>query len=248
MRRSFLFGAAVILAVAGGSGLATGQATAANQGRGPVLLGCNGSTARCPAGAGPYYRAVQGAIDAARPGDWILIYPGVYHEKSKRWPTVGVWIDKPDLHIRGLNRDRVIIDGSNGTAAHPCPSAAAVQDFTPRDGIVVFKASGVTIQNLTVCDYLAGPSGHGNQIWWDGGHGSGTIGLGSFSGSYLTATSRYAPANLHSQQLAQYGIFAGNSRGPGLITHSYASNMADGPSTWGRAAGSAIPRSPTTPA
>jgi hypothetical protein len=193
------------------------------------LLVCNGSTAPCPAiprAAGPYYRTVQAAVDAAQPGDWILIYPGVYHEKSKEWPTAGVWIDKPDLHIRGLDRGRVIIDGSNGTAAHPCPSAAAEQDFTARDGIVVFKASGVTIQNLTVCDYLSGPSGHGNQIWWDGGYGTGKIGMGSFSGSYLTATSQYAPATGR-QNLAQYGIFADNSSGPGLITNSYASNMAD---------------------
>jgi hypothetical protein len=226
MWRSLVFSTAVILAVAGGSILAPGQATAASQGRG-VLLVCNGSTAPCPAAAGPYYRTVQGAVDAAQPGDWILIYPGVYHEKSAQWPTAGVWIDKPDLHIRGLNRNRVIIDGSNGSAAHPCPSAAAEQDFTPRDGIVVFKASGVTIQNLTVCDYLSGPSGHGNEIWWDGGFGSGTIGMGSFSGSYLTATSQYAPASLTGGNLAQYGIFANNASGPGLITHSYASNMAD---------------------
>ena len=68
MQRSFLFGAAVILAVAGGSGLATGQATAADQGPGAVLLVCNGSTARCPAmapAAGPYYRTVHGAVVAA---------------------------------------------------------------------------------------------------------------------------------------------------------------------------------------
>ena len=124
-----------------------------------MLLVCNGSTVRCPAlqrSARPYYRTVQGAVDAARSGDWILIYPGVYHEKSKQWPTAGVWIQKPNLHIRGLDRNRVIIDGSKGTAAHPCPSAAAQQDFAPRDGIVVSKTSGVTIQNLTVCDYLAG--------------------------------------------------------------------------------------------
>lgn len=74
MRRSFLFGAAVILTVAvtvaGRSSLATGQATAANQAPGAVLLVCNGSTARCPTiprAAGPYYRTVQGAVDVARP-------------------------------------------------------------------------------------------------------------------------------------------------------------------------------------
>ena len=195
-----------------------------------MLLVCNGSTVSCPAlpsSAAPYYRTVQAAVSAARPGDWILIYPGVYHEKSKQWPTAGVWIQKPDLHIRGLDRNRVIIDGSNGTAAHPCPSAAAQQDFTPRDGIVVWKASGVTIENLTVCDYLAGNFDHGDEIWWNGGDGSGTIGLGAYSGSYLTATSEYAPPKLNSPQLAQYGIFVSNSRGPGLITNSYASNMAD---------------------
>ena len=241
MRHAFLSGAVLILAIAGCTGPATQHATtaspagnspgspAASQGSG-VLLVCNGSTVACPAlprSAGPYYRTVQGAVDAARSGDWILIYPGVYHEKSRRWPTAGVWIQKPDLHIRGLDRNRVIIDGSNGTAAQPCPSAAAQQDFTPRDGIVVWKVSGVTIQNLTVCDYLAEGGDHGNEIWWNGGDGSGTIGLGSYSGSYLTATSEYAPAKLNSPQLAQYGIFVSNSSGPGLITNSYASNMAD---------------------
>src|ERR1700730_1121656 len=241
MRHAFLFGAALIFTIAGCTSPATQHATTASPAgnsssppavsQGPsVLLVCNGSTVRCPAlprPAKPYYRTVQGAVDVARPGDWILLYPGVYHEKSRQQPTAGVWIQKPDLHIRGLDRNRVIIDGSNGTAAHPCPSAATQQDFTPRDGIVVAKTSGVTIQNLTVCDYLAGDGHHGNEIWWNGGDGSGTIGLGAYSGSYLTATSEYAPAKVNSPQLAQYGIFVSNSSGPGLITDSYASNMAD---------------------
>jgi hypothetical protein len=207
-----------------GSPAASGQAPG-------IRLVCNGSTVRCPAlpsSAAPYYQTVQSAVNAARPGDWVLIYPGVYHEKTEQFPTAGVWIQTPGLHIRGLDRNRVIIDGSNGTAAQPCPSAAAQQDFTPRDGIVVSKASGVTIENLTVCDYLAaGDTGHGNEIWWNGGDGTGTIGLGAYSGSYLTATSEYAPAQESSPQLAQYGIFVSNSSGPGLITNSYASNMAD---------------------
>ncbi len=110
----------------------------------------------------PAYRSVgalstvQSAVNAASPGDWILIWPGVYHEKSTQWPTAGVWIQKPGLHIRGLDRNGVIIDGSNGTASQPCPSSPALQDTNGgvgRDGIEVYKASGVTIQNLTVCDY-----------------------------------------------------------------------------------------------
>jgi hypothetical protein len=237
MRRAFLWIAVLILALTGCSGnvLTTGHASLSPAPPAVttvtrVLLVCNGSTVQCPAlppSAGPYYRTVQGAVDSAQPGDWILVYPGVYHEKSKQRPTAGVWIQKPDLHIRGLDRNRVIIDGSNGTAGRPCPSAAAQQDVTPRDGMVVWKASGVTLENLTVCDYLAGGGDHGNEIWWNGGDGTGTIGLGAYSGSYLTATSQYAPARLNSPQLAQYGIFVSNSSGPGLIANSYASNMAD---------------------
>jgi hypothetical protein len=195
-------------------------------GRPKVLLVCNGSTRPCPGVA--HFTTVQGAVDAARPGDWVLIWPGVYHENDPP-QHAGVWIGTPDLHIRGLSRGGVVIDGSHGTAAHPCPAGPALQDFTPRNGIWVRQASGVTIQNLTVCDYLSGPGGQqGNQIWWDGGDGSGKIGLRGFGGSYLTATSLYHPADIRSQHLAQFGIYVGNAAGPGQISDSYASNMAAG--------------------
>jgi hypothetical protein len=69
MWRSFLSGAVVILTAAGASSLAPGQATAANHGPN-VLLVCNGSTAPCPAGTGPHYRTVQGAVA------WSLPVPG----------------------------------------------------------------------------------------------------------------------------------------------------------------------------
>jgi hypothetical protein len=194
-----------------------------------ALLVCNGSTMACPKNVG-HFQTVQAAVNAARPGDWVLIWPGVYHEKSAKWPSAGVWIQTPGIHLRGLARNGVIIDGSNGSARHPCPSSAKLQDTNGgagRNGIVVWKASGVSIQNLTVCDYLAGTSGRGNEIWWNGGDASGTIGMGSYQGSYLTATSMYGPSDIHSPNLAQYGIFVSNARGPGQVTASYASNMAD---------------------
>ncbi|HKB29636.1 MAG TPA: hypothetical protein VKD26_02240 [Streptosporangiaceae bacterium] len=213
------FGAlAPLPAAAGGAQPAHGRARA--------LLVCNGTTQRCPRAR--HYGTVQAAVDAARPGDWVLIWPGVYHEKNAAW-AAGVWISTPGLHIRGLDRNRVIIDGSDGPSGRPCPSDPALQDYTPRDGIVVWQASGVSIQNLTVCDYLSGASGHGNEIWWNGGSGSGKIGMGAYYGSYLTATSMYGP-DIHqvpNAPLAQYGIFVSNARGPGLIAASYASNMAD---------------------
>src|SRR6516162_5657215 len=148
MRHAFLSGVTLLLlAIAGCTSSATPHATtphattATSQGA-SVLLVCNGSTARCPAlpsSAGPYYRTVQEAVDAARSGDWILIYPGVYHEKSSRWPTAGVWIGTPDLHIRGLDRNKVVIDGSDGPASQPCPASPKLQDTNGgvgRDGIV----------------------------------------------------------------------------------------------------------------
>lgn len=228
MRRSRLFGAAVALLVAASPAVARAAHAMPGQ-RARVLLVCNGSTTPCPAGQAAF-GTVQAAVDAARPGDWVLIWPGVYHEKSAASPSSGVWIGTPDIHIRGLDRNKVIIDGSNGTASHPCPSEEALQDTNGgagRDGIVVAKASGVTIDNLTVCDYLSGTTGHGNEIWWNGGDGSGVIGMGSFHGSYLTATSDYGPADINNGNLAQYGIFVSNASGPGQIDHSYASNMAD---------------------
>lgn len=175
------------------------------------------------------YRSVQAAVTAAKPGDWILIGPGDYHERGlKHSPEpAGVLIRKARLHIRGMNRNRVIIDGTKrGKGA--CSSKPRRQKITHdgRNGVEVFKASGVYIQNLTVCNFLANKDGEeGNEIWWNGGDGSGKIGMGSWWGSYLTATSTYSHGV--NAPFGDYGIFVSNSRGPGVISRSYASNMGD---------------------
>ena len=190
--------------------------------RGPrVFKVCNRSTVKCGPGGG--IRSISRAIKRAKPGDWVLIWPGVYHEKGT--PDAGVMITTPGIHVRGMDRNLVIVDGSNGTAAAPCPADASLQDVTPRNGIEIFKASSVSIENLTVCNYLANYGDGGNEIWWNGGDGSGTIGLGSYSGAFLTTTSMFYQAP--DAPMAMYGIFVSNSRGPGSITDSYASNMGD---------------------
>ncbi len=56
-------------------------------------------------------------------------------------------------------------------------------------------------------------------------HGSGQIGLHSYSGAYLTASSTYSNDGASPQ--GEYGIFVSNADGPGTIAHTYASNMAD---------------------
>ena len=173
------------------------------------------------------YSTIQAAVNAAKPGDWILIAPGDYHENGSA--IAGVLITTPGIHLRGMDRNGVVVDGTLLGAA-TCSSATGDQNYGAagggRNGIEVLKVDGVSIENLTVCNFISDPSGvNGNQIWWNGGDGSGVIGMGSYHGAYLTATSTFYDATV--PNLAQYGIFASNSRGPGLIEHSYASNMSD---------------------
>ena len=187
------------------------------------------------------YRTIQSAVNAARPGDWILIGPGDYHETADETGTLGnpsqgqmggVYIDKPGITLRGMNRNSVIVDGTKPGWA-PCSSQPSAQNYgalgkngvpVGRNGILVWKANDVSIENLTVCNFLAGTGASGNQIWWNGGAESGTIGLSGYWGSYLTATSTFFG---NETTAAEYGIFASNSAGPGVWNQLYASNMND---------------------
>src|SRR3954454_14012741 len=167
------------------------------------------------------YRTVQAAVRAAHAGDWVLIGPGDYHETGIKGADepAGVLVRTTRLHIRGMDRNRVTIDGTKRSASR-CSGRKADQIFTKdgRDGLMVLKKSGGSVENLTVCNYLTGnKGGEGNEIWWNGGDGSGKIGLGSFHGDYLTATATYS--NGTDDPRGEYGIFTSNSRGPGVIDH-----------------------------
>jgi hypothetical protein len=225
---------------------------------GAVLLGASVlAPARAPAGAsstprvllvGTFhgkagsYRTLQAAVSAAHRGDWILVAPGDYHESDDAHGTTatqlgdgdhgGVVITTSDLHIRGMNRNTVIIDGTRAGAPHPCDSAARWQNFGPRlggkaqgrNGIVVWKADDVSIENLTACNFLGGAGDSGNEIWWNGGDNSGLIGLTGYTGNYLNGTSTYFGKEATA---AQYGIFSSNSAGPAQWNDIYGSNMND---------------------
>jgi hypothetical protein len=80
--------------------------------------------------------SIQGAVDRARPGDLILVSPGVYRE--------AVLVTTPFLTIRGTDRNRVILEG----------------DFKRPDGVHVIEADGVAVENLTARHYLA------NGFYW----------------------------------------------------------------------------------
>ncbi len=189
------------------------------------------------------YHTIQAAVDAAKPGDWILVGPGDYHESDdlQHPPTTqqlklgevgGVLITTSDLHLRGMNRNTVVVDGtkpgSPECSANPADQrqGAPAADGKPmgRNGIDVFRANDVWVENLTVCNFLAGQGGQGNGIWWDGGQGTAKIGLHGYWGSYLTATSTYyGPVS----EDATYGIFANDAAGPATWDQVYASNFND---------------------
>jgi hypothetical protein len=185
------------------------------------------------------FRSIQAAVNAARPGDWILVGPGDYKEHSGRAPSgrpdlpAGVLITTPRLYVRGMNRNTVIVDGTK-PGSPKCSQKGSDQEFGPAglksgaaarglNGVLVWKAANVWVQNLTACNYLHGSGDTGNEIWWNGGDGSGKVGGKGYIGSYLNATSTFFK---NEDTAAQYGIFSSNWNG-GTWDQTYTSNFND---------------------
>lgn len=201
------------------------------------------------------YGGIQAAVNAAKPGDWILVAPGDYKTTSVLTPKgapdfpAAVLITTRDIHIRGMNRRTVIVDGTKpGSAA--CSNKGPAQNFglsggspggyaitraradaasaSGVNGLMVWKAPNVSIENLTACNFLGGSRYAGNGVWWNGGADSGKVGGHGFYGAYLTATSTYLKSQSASGEAvaAAYGIFSSNWSG-GTWSQIYASNMND---------------------
>jgi hypothetical protein len=202
------------------------------------------------------YTTIQAAVRAAKPGDWILLGPGDYKTRASQVATprgagnfpAAVLITTPNLHIRGMNRKSVIVDGTKPGSPR-CSNKASAQNFGASDpasggsvgsyartakaptglnGLMVWKARNVSIENLTACNFLGGASDAGNEIWWNGGADSGKVGGHGFYGGYLTATSTYLKGKSKAGEFsgAQYGVFSSNWDG-GVWNQIYASNFND---------------------
>jgi len=171
-----------------------------------------GKTPPKPSGNTYYYKTIQEAVNEATSGDWVLIEPGTYHEKPvhyenpKRLAGVEVTSAQSGIWIRGMDRNKVIVDGQKEAG----------------NGIEIYKANNVWVENLTVKNYdqseECGDEACGNDIWWNGGSESGKIGAEGWYGSYLTA--------YDTGLLGGYGIFTNNEIN-GSWNNIYASGFND---------------------
>ena len=114
-------------------------------GGGSVNLSKSGSTLRVPQD----YKTITAAVNAAKSGDVVLVDKGVYKE--------AVDVTTSDITIRGVDRNKVILDGG----------------FKLENGIRVLGTNGVVVENMTARNYLS------NGFYWTGSD--------RYRGSYLTA-------------------------------------------------------------
>jgi hypothetical protein len=126
-----------------------------------ALVGCTGSgddATKADDTAAPSPRTIRvpgdqptiaEAVAAADPGDLVLVSAGTYHES--------VDVTTPDITIRGVDRNEVILDGR----------------FELENGLRVLETDGVVVENMTARNYLQ------SGFFWTGSK--------RFRASYLTA-------------------------------------------------------------
>jgi plastocyanin len=126
------------------------------------------------------FKTIQRAVDAARAGDVVLVSPGVYREQ--------VTVTKDDITIRGLDRNKTIVDA----------------EFTRPMGFLVQDADNVVVENITARHATL------NNIYWTGADG--------FRGSYLTSynSGDYGIYSFGSQHGVFEDSYASGSRDSGF--------------------------------
>jgi plastocyanin len=124
------------------------------------------------------YKTIQKAVDSARPGDFVLVSPGVYKEQ--------VTVTTDDITIRGLDRNTTIVDG----------------EFKRAMGFLVQDADNVVIENITARYTTL------NNFYWTGVKGfrgsyltsynSGDYGVYAFDSTHGVIEDSWASGSLDS--------------------------------------------------
>jgi plastocyanin len=169
------------------AGPGKGMAGVIKVGSGGPVIGAPEGTSGDGAGGGPRlrkvpadYPTIQKAVDAAHAGDVVLVSPGIYREQ--------VSVTKDDITIRGLDRNRTIVDA----------------EFKRPMGILVQDADNVVLENITARYATL------NNIYWTGVDG--------FRGSYLTSynSGDYGVYSFASQHGVIEDSYASGSRDSGF--------------------------------
>ncbi|MET8012700.1 right-handed parallel beta-helix repeat-containing protein [Streptomyces sp. NPDC005271] len=155
------------------------------------------ATIRVPAQAA----TINTALARARPGDLVLVSPGVYHE------SVRVRTDR--VVLRGTDRNRVIIDGQGR-----------------RSNGVVVTAAGVSVENLTVRNHLLNGVLVTGMSDADGGLARGSDGYQHLDPARFPPLDGFRVRYVTAHANGLYGIYAFNAR-HGVLERNYASGSAD---------------------
>jgi hypothetical protein len=144
---------------------------------------------------------IQEAVDAAQPGDTVLVGPGTYRE--------AVTVDVEGLTLRGTDRNAVVLDGEGIDSS----------------GISVLSPD-VTVANLTVRDFnqngvlVTGMSRDGEGV------GRGSDGYQTLDPEEFPPLEGFAVRYVTAYNNGLYGIYAFDTH-DGVIEQSYASGHPD---------------------
>ncbi len=132
---------------------------------------------------GDDFDTIQDAVDAANPGDLVLIQPGTYNE--------AVEVSTENVTIRGLDRNEVILDG----------------EFVLDNGFRIVQTDGVAIENLSIRNYT------NNGVFFTGvtGYRASYITAQKFGGYGLYAFDSYSGQfdNSYTSGAADGGVYVG---------------------------------------
>jgi parallel beta-helix repeat protein len=139
--------------------------------------------------------SIQAALDQAQPCDWVLVPPAIYRE-----PIV---VRTPSVHVRGLNRNTVVLDGGGIDVQ---ADSVSIENLTVRNGGI--RWSGVRGWRASYVTAYGGVRGlsaeNGAEGSWDHVYASGFSDAG-ISCQACRATIAHAVAQRNSIGIASTG-------------------------------------------